>query len=375
MVACCCNCCCLCRFALLCVCRRGAVAWGGLSTFSGWMVSTYGMPSGFAAYLLLSIPCVLCAWHMQFKLGRQHQQQPPQQQEQKQGGIAQHGTAREQNGSSAGDLQQQQQADELDLETVGVDVEQQPLVQHSHPHSSPAEPAAQQHRQAAGSHVSTAGADSTTHNRPGPDYVAVSASAPSAGIAAHADQDLVLPEVALLELPQAALGSSSTSDSGSAGADVLVYADTAAHHKKNPLQLSSSSSHSSKPLQAQHAASAKPQTAASAQSQPAGPAAPQRPPDFWHSLLLLLRRPEVLVFMGQATTMGFGIGVIGEFLFLFLQELGGSETLMGLTLTMTCVAEVPVFHFQVRVYAPTELGFRKKKDSFVIGLPAYPLTT
>jgi hypothetical protein len=38
--------------------------------------------------------------------------------------------------------------------------------------------------------------------------------------------------------------------------------------------------------------------------------------------------------------------VIGEFLFLFLQDLGGSETLMGLTLTVTCLAEVPVFHFQ-----------------------------
>jgi hypothetical protein len=42
----------------------------------------------------------------------------------------------------------------------------------------------------------------------------------------------------------------------------------------------------------------------------------------------------------------FASGVIGEFLFLFLQDLGGSETLMGLTLTVTCLAEVPVFHFQ-----------------------------
>jgi hypothetical protein len=55
----------------------------------------------------------------------------------------------------------------------------------------------------------------------------------------------------------------------------------------------------------------------------------------------------VLIFIGQATTMGFGIGVIGEFLFLFLADLGGSELLMGLTLTFTCLAEVPVFHFQV----------------------------
>jgi len=340
MVACCCCCFCRCCFALLCLCRRGAVAWGGLSTFSGWMVSTYGMPSGFAAYLLLSIPCVLCAWHMQFNLGRQHQQQPSQQQEQKQGGTAQHGIAYEQSGSSVDDLEQQQQAEELDLEPLGADVEQQPLVQHS------------QLRQAAESHARAAGAGSTNKHQPGSDSVAVSASAPSTGVAAHADQDLVFQEVALSESPQAALGSGSTSDSGSAGADVLVYTDTADHPKEEnpPLQLSSSSSHSIKPLQAQHAAFAKSRTAASVQSKPAQPAATalQQPADFCQRLLLLLRRPEVLVFMGQATTMGFGIGVIGEFLFLFLQELGGTETLMGLTLTMTCVAEVPVFHFQVR---------------------------
>lgn len=48
----------------------------------------------------------------------------------------------------------------------------------------------------------------------------------------------------------------------------------------------------------------------------------------------------------QPHTTGFGIGVIGEFLFLFLQELGGSEALMGLTLTFTCLAEVPMFQLQ-----------------------------
>eukprot|EP00775_Hariotina_reticulata_P004764 gene4763-5014_t len=47
--------------------------------------------------------------------------------------------------------------------------------------------------------------------------------------------------------------------------------------------------------------------------------------------------------------MGFGIGVIDSFLFLFLQDLGGSEGLMGLTLTVTCLAEVPMFHFQGRI--------------------------
>jgi hypothetical protein len=48
----------------------------------------------------------------------------------------------------------------------------------------------------------------------------------------------------------------------------------------------------------------------------------------------------------RRTPLHIAAGVIGEFLFLFLQDLGGSETLMGLTLSVTCVAEVPVFHFQ-----------------------------
>eukprot|EP00967_Tisochrysis_lutea_P004335 scaffold5102_cov17-Tisochrysis_lutea.AAC.1 len=36
-------------------------------------------------------------------------------------------------------------------------------------------------------------------------------------------------------------------------------------------------------------------------------------------------------------------GTIESFLFVFLQELGANSTLMGLTLTITCLAEVPTF--------------------------------
>lgn len=67
---------------------------------------------------------------------------------------------------------------------------------------------------------------------------------------------------------------------------------------------------------------------------------------FWSGLQTLLSTPAVLIFMWQATVMGFGIGVIGEFLFLFLKQLGGNETVMGLSLTITCVSEVPAFHYQ-----------------------------
>ncbi|GBG00109.1 hypothetical protein Rsub_12850 [Raphidocelis subcapitata] len=75
------------------------------------------------------------------------------------------------------------------------------------------------------------------------------------------------------------------------------------------------------------------------------PAAPPQP-SFRGKLRLLLSCPAVLVFFGQATIMGFGIGVIGDFLFLYLQDLGGSRLLMGLTLTVTCASEIPAFMAQ-----------------------------
>merc|ERR1712130_613496 len=42
---------------------------------------------------------------------------------------------------------------------------------------------------------------------------------------------------------------------------------------------------------------------------------------------------------------GIGTYLINAFLFLFLQDLGGSEVLMGLTLTFTVLTEIPFFFF------------------------------
>lgn len=93
---------------------------------------------------------------------------------------------------------------------------------------------------------------------------------------------------------------------------------------------------------------------------------------------IVLSNPEAVAFFCIAGLMGYGMGTIDSFLFLFLDELGagtirglgkivvphtkysarlqvaltrlcwgagGSELLMGLTITITCVAEVPVFFF------------------------------
>ena len=39
----------------------------------------------------------------------------------------------------------------------------------------------------------------------------------------------------------------------------------------------------------------------------------------------------------QVLVMGSAVGVIDSYLFMYLEDLGASETLMGLTLTFTCI--------------------------------------
>ena len=63
----------------------------------------------------------------------------------------------------------------------------------------------------------------------------------------------------------------------------------------------------------------------------------------------LIRKPEILGFLVTVCILGMGFGVIGTFLFLFLQEQHSSHTLMGLTLTITCIAELPFLFVSNRV--------------------------
>ena len=67
--------------------------------------------------------------------------------------------------------------------------------------------------------------------------------------------------------------------------------------------------------------------------------------DFGTKLLALGTSPEALLFFILVTILGIAVGTIESFLFLYLEDLGGSETLMGLTLTVTCIAETWVFYF------------------------------
>lgn len=59
----------------------------------------------------------------------------------------------------------------------------------------------------------------------------------------------------------------------------------------------------------------------------------------------LLSQKYTLLFFFMVICMGLGKGVIDCFLFLFLQDMGGPGLLMGLSLAVTTVSEIPFFFY------------------------------
>ncbi|KAF6260687.1 major facilitator superfamily domain-containing protein [Scenedesmus sp. NREL 46B-D3] len=64
------------------------------------------------------------------------------------------------------------------------------------------------------------------------------------------------------------------------------------------------------------------------------------------SMRQLLQQPAVLSFLWKCLLMGFGLGVMGTYEFLWLKQLGAPETLMGMALLMNVCTEVPAFQMQ-----------------------------
>lgn len=79
-----------------------------------------------------------------------------------------------------------------------------------------------------------------------------------------------------------------------------------------------------------------------------------------------LLTPSFVLFLLVVWIMGTCAGFIGSFLFVYLRDLGGSELLMGLSLTFTCLSEVPVFAVMGRV-----IGHVGELPVLVIALLAY----
>jgi PPP family 3-phenylpropionic acid transporter len=70
---------------------------------------------------------------------------------------------------------------------------------------------------------------------------------------------------------------------------------------------------------------------------------------FWQGMRFFLRSKPWLVFLITVFINGAAAGVGNSFLFLYLDELGATETLMGLTLFVATLSELPIFFFGDRL--------------------------
>jgi hypothetical protein len=106
---------------------------------------------------------------------------------------------------------------------------------------------------------------------------------------------------------------------------------------------------------------------------PGAPPAPPAPPRLWRAARRLVADPEARRFFATAAAFGYSVGHIENFLFLTLEDRGGSATLMGATLTMTCVSETLVFWYAAAII--DKLGLDRCFDlcfaAFLLRLAAY----
>ncbi|GAB4815579.1 hypothetical protein N2152v2_002625 [Parachlorella kessleri] len=92
----------------------------------------------------------------------------------------------------------------------------------------------------------------------------------------------------------------------------------------------------------------------------------------FQGLKLMLCDIHVVMFFFLAFCMGIGNGCIG-FLFLYLDELGATGSLLGLCLSFNCLAEVPVFYYSgpLLEWLGVERAFTLAMCGYVLRLCAY----
>ena len=73
--------------------------------------------------------------------------------------------------------------------------------------------------------------------------------------------------------------------------------------------------------------------------------------EFWRGLRLLARNAKWLLFLATVLIAGIGAGVTNNFLFLYLNDMGASRTLMGWSLMVATLSEIPVFFYSNRLLA------------------------
>jgi len=66
-------------------------------------------------------------------------------------------------------------------------------------------------------------------------------------------------------------------------------------------------------------------------------------------LRTLIANPSWALFLGLAIVGGGGLSILSNYLFLYLEDMGTNETVMGLTLTVATLSELPIFFFSNRL--------------------------
>jgi len=68
-----------------------------------------------------------------------------------------------------------------------------------------------------------------------------------------------------------------------------------------------------------------------------------------HGIQTLLGRPRWVLFLAMAFMAGIGLAVVNTYLLFYMDELGSSKTLMGVTMVVATVAEIPILFFSNRL--------------------------
>jgi PPP family 3-phenylpropionic acid transporter len=95
----------------------------------------------------------------------------------------------------------------------------------------------------------------------------------------------------------------------------------------------------------------------------------------WQGIQTLASNRPLLIFLASVLFAGMGSGIVNNYLFLYLADLGASETLMGLSLAVATLSEMPVFFFSAGLLR--KLGARGllflSLLAYVVRLLAYTL--
>lgn len=87
---------------------------------------------------------------------------------------------------------------------------------------------------------------------------------------------------------------------------------------------------------------------------------------FWSGIRLIIGDRQWLAFLLVVYIGGMCLAIIGNYLFLYMNELGASKTLMGLCLTFATISELPILFFSDRL-----LGRWQARGLLLIALLAY----